>query len=72
MSNIIQTLWIGDSLSPMERLCLASFVYHGHDVHHGHDVSHDHDVHLVGIRHVHHDHDVCHDDYVHHDHDVML
>jgi len=33
VSDIIQTLWIGDDLSPMERLCLSSFVYHGHDVH---------------------------------------
>ena len=33
MSNAIQTLWIGDKLSPMEQLCLSSFVYHGHDVH---------------------------------------
>ena len=33
MSNTIQTLWVGDKLSTMERLCLASFVYHGHDVH---------------------------------------
>jgi mannosyltransferase OCH1-like enzyme len=29
----IQTLWIGEALSPMERLCLTSFLQHGHDVH---------------------------------------
>ncbi|MBI1247230.1 hypothetical protein GC197_05220 [bacterium] len=28
----IQTLWIGDRLTRLERLCLASFVYHGHPV----------------------------------------
>jgi hypothetical protein len=33
MSNTIQTLWIGNKLSSMERLSLASFVHHGHDVH---------------------------------------
>jgi len=31
--DIIQSLWIGDSLSPMEQLCLASFVKNGHEVH---------------------------------------
>lgn len=29
----IQTLWIGEALTPMERLCLTSFLEHGHDVH---------------------------------------
>ena len=33
MFDIIQSLWIGDSLSIMERLCLASFVKNGHEVH---------------------------------------
>ncbi|NND55254.1 MAG: hypothetical protein HKN56_09840 [Gammaproteobacteria bacterium] len=28
----IRTLWVGDSLSTIERLALASFVYHQHDV----------------------------------------
>lgn len=28
----IQTLWIGDALSRLERVCLASFVHHGHPV----------------------------------------
>lgn len=28
----IQTLWIGERLSRLERLCLASFVHHGHPV----------------------------------------
>lgn len=31
--GIIQTLWIGDSLSSMERLCLSSFFQNGHEVH---------------------------------------
>jgi hypothetical protein len=33
MSNIIQSLWIGDSLSTMEKLCLKSFADNGHTVH---------------------------------------
>ena len=33
ISDTIQTLWVGGDLSVMERLCLSSFVYHGHDVH---------------------------------------
>ena len=33
MSNTIQTLWVGDTLSTMERLCLSSFVHHGHETH---------------------------------------
>ncbi|MEW4453625.1 hypothetical protein AB1L30_13205 [Bremerella sp. JC817] len=28
----IQTLWIGDRLSRLEQVCLASFAYHGHPV----------------------------------------
>ena len=32
MSDLIQTLWIGSELSEMERLSLASFVYHDHPV----------------------------------------
>ncbi len=28
----IQSLWVGDALTPMERLSLSSFVAHGHDV----------------------------------------
>lgn len=30
---VIQSLWIGDRLSIMEQLCLASFLYHGHPFH---------------------------------------
>ena len=30
---VIQSLWIGDRLSTLERLCLASFLQHGHAVH---------------------------------------
>jgi hypothetical protein len=30
---IIQSLWIGDSLSSMERISIASFVHHGHEYH---------------------------------------
>src|SRR5688572_23088200 len=33
MTDTIQTLWIGDRLSQMERLTLASFVQLGHRVH---------------------------------------
>jgi len=33
VSTAIQTLWVGESLSPMEQLCLSSFLYHGHEVH---------------------------------------
>ena len=32
MSNTIQTLWVGNKLSTMERLCLASFVHNGHPI----------------------------------------
>ena len=31
--NVIQTLWVGDTLSTMERLSLSSFVKNGHDTH---------------------------------------
>jgi hypothetical protein len=34
MSNkIIQSLWIGDTLSNNELLCLRSFIYHHHEFH---------------------------------------
>jgi hypothetical protein len=33
MSDAIQTLWIGPTLSQVERLCLRSFLKNGHDVH---------------------------------------
>ena len=33
MSHIIQSLWIGDSLSKMEQLCAKSFVDNGHEYH---------------------------------------
>ena len=32
MNNTIQTLWVGNKLSTMERLCLASFVQNGHPI----------------------------------------
>ena len=32
MSNTIQTLWVGNKLSTMERLCLSSFVQNGHPI----------------------------------------
>ena len=32
-NDIIQTLWVGVTLSVMERLCLSSFVKNGHEVH---------------------------------------
>ena len=32
-SSIIQTLWIGGSLSLMEQLCVASFIKNGHEFH---------------------------------------
>jgi hypothetical protein len=32
-NKIIQSLWIGPSLSPLERLSLHSFLYNGHQVH---------------------------------------
>jgi hypothetical protein len=33
MLEIIQSLWIGPRLSPMERLCIASFLRNGHPFH---------------------------------------
>ena len=30
---IIQALWIGESLSPIERLCASSFIHNGHEFH---------------------------------------
>ena len=33
MSNIIQSLWIGPSLSKLEQVCLKSFVDNGHEFH---------------------------------------
>lgn len=30
---VIQGLWVGEELSTMERLCFASFLYHGHPYH---------------------------------------
>lgn len=33
MSNIIQSLWIGNSLSKVEQLSLSSFIKNGHPVH---------------------------------------
>lgn len=32
-NKIIQSLWVGDRLSTMERLCLCSFLKNGHDFH---------------------------------------
>jgi GT2 family glycosyltransferase len=32
-NKVIQSLWVGDSLSTMERLSLASFLKNGHEVH---------------------------------------
>ena len=32
-NKVIQGLWIGDALSAMERLSIASFLAHGHDYH---------------------------------------
>ena len=33
MRDIVQGLWVGDELSVMEQLSIASFLYHGHDYH---------------------------------------
>lgn len=33
MSPIIQSLWIGDPLSNLEKLCIQSFLDHGHEFH---------------------------------------
>ena len=32
-SDVIQSLWIGDRLSVMERLCIQSFLDQGHQFH---------------------------------------
>jgi Mannosyltransferase OCH1 and related enzymes len=32
-NHIIQSLWIGTELSPMEVLCIRSYLFHGHDFH---------------------------------------
>ena len=32
-NKIIQSLWIGDKLSPMELLCIQSFIQNGHEFH---------------------------------------
>ncbi len=32
-NSIIQSLWIGQELSPMEVMCIRSYLYHGHDFH---------------------------------------
>lgn len=32
-NDVIQSLWIGKSISPMEKLCMASFLKNGHDFH---------------------------------------
>ncbi|HKD80558.1 MAG TPA: glycosyltransferase [Candidatus Angelobacter sp.] len=31
--NVIQSLWIGPRLSSMEKLCIESFLHHGHEFH---------------------------------------
>jgi hypothetical protein len=31
MNSTISSLWIGDSLSAMERMCIRSFLHHGHN-----------------------------------------
>lgn len=33
MLNVIQSLWIGPRLSSMEKLCIQSFLKHGHEFH---------------------------------------
>ena len=33
MLDTIQSLWVGDRLTVMEQLCIASFLYHGHPFH---------------------------------------
>lgn len=33
MSNIVQSLWIGTSLPPLQRLSIQSFLEHGHEYH---------------------------------------
>ena len=31
--QIIQSLWIGTEVSQVEKLCISSYIYHGHDFH---------------------------------------
>jgi|SRR5208337_4695478 len=33
MNKVVQSLWVGSRLSAMERLCIASFLCHGHEFH---------------------------------------
>ncbi|MDO4248281.1 MAG: hypothetical protein Q4C79_04850 [Neisseria sp.] len=33
VKNTIQSLWIGNDLGIVQQLCLASYLYHGHEVH---------------------------------------
>src|SRR5258707_1370507 len=33
MGDIVQSLWVGDRLSVMEQLCIASFLRNGHSFH---------------------------------------
>ena len=33
MNNVIQSLWIGDELSQVEKLCISSYIQNGHDFH---------------------------------------
>jgi len=33
MADVIQSLWIGNRLSNMERMCIASYLHHGHPFH---------------------------------------
>ncbi len=30
MSDILRSLWVGSSLSKLERICARSWIYHGH------------------------------------------
>tara|TARA_R110000824_G_scaffold107055_1_gene252902 strand:+ start:8631 stop:9365 length:735 start_codon:yes stop_codon:yes gene_type:complete len=32
-SQIIQSLWIGNKLSQVEKLCISSYIHHGHEFH---------------------------------------
>jgi len=29
----VQSLWVGERLSPIEQLCVSSFLHHGHEFH---------------------------------------
>ena len=33
LDRVVQSLWVGDSLSEMEQLCIQSFLDHGHEFH---------------------------------------